>query len=83
MALYVGAVAVSVARPGWLGATPLGVVCAVALKPVIGPYLVWLALKRPTGRGADAGGRAGCDGGIRRARRSRDAISSAWLRCRG
>lgn len=47
MALYVGAVAVSVARPGWLGATPLGVVCAVALKPAIGPYLVWLALKRP------------------------------------
>ena len=51
MALYVGAVAVSVARPGWLGATPLGVVCAVALKPVIGPYLVWLALKRPRDAG--------------------------------
>ena len=51
MALFVGAVAVSVARPGWLGATPLGVVCAVALKPVIGPYLVWLALKRPRDAG--------------------------------
>ena len=47
MALYVGAVAVSVARPGWLGATPLGVVCAVALKPAIGPYLLWLAIRRP------------------------------------
>ena len=46
MALYVGAVAVSVARPGWLGATPLGVVCAVALKPMIGPYLVWLVIRR-------------------------------------
>jgi MFS family permease len=47
MALFVGAVAISVARPGWLGATPLGVVCAVALKPVIGPYLVWLLIRRP------------------------------------
>jgi MFS family permease len=47
MALYVGAVAVSLARPGWLGAIPLGIVCAVALKPAIGPYLLWLALRRP------------------------------------
>ena len=47
MALYVGAVAISVARPGWLGSTALGVVCAVALKPAIGPYLVWLVLRRP------------------------------------
>ena len=46
MALYVGAVAVSLARPGWLGAIPLGLVCAIALKPVIGPYLVWLAIRR-------------------------------------
>ncbi len=46
MALYVGAVAVSLARPGWLGAVPLGLVCAVALKPVIGPYLLWLAIRR-------------------------------------
>ena len=51
MALYVGAVTVSLARPGWLGAIPLGLVCAVALKPVIGPYLVWLAIRRR----ADAG----------------------------
>jgi MFS family permease len=47
MALYVGAVAVSVARPGWLGSGFLGAVCAVALKPAIGPYLVWLAIRRP------------------------------------
>lgn len=46
MALYVGTVAVSLARPGWLGSIPLGIVCAVALKPVIGPYLVWLAIRR-------------------------------------
>jgi hypothetical protein len=46
MALYIGAVAVSLARPGWIGAIPLGLVCAVALKPVIGPYLVWLAIRR-------------------------------------
>jgi hypothetical protein len=47
MALYVGAVAISVARPGWLGSGVLGTVCAVALKPVIGPYLLWLAFRRP------------------------------------
>jgi hypothetical protein len=47
MALYVGAVAVSVARPGWLGSSALGIVCAIALKPAIGPYLLWLAIKRP------------------------------------
>jgi hypothetical protein len=47
MALYVGAVAVSVARPGWFGSGFLGTVCAVALKPAIGPYLVWLAIRRP------------------------------------
>ncbi len=46
MALYVGAVAISLALPGWRGAVPLGLVCALALKPVIGPYLVWLALRR-------------------------------------
>jgi hypothetical protein len=47
MALYVGAAAISVARPGWLGSAVLGAVCAVALKPAIGPYLVWLAFRRP------------------------------------
>ena len=46
MALYVGAVAVSLARPGWLGSSVLGIVVAAALKPVIGPYLLWLALRR-------------------------------------
>jgi hypothetical protein len=46
MAFYIGAVALSVAVPGWLGAVPLGVVCAVALKPVIGPYLLWLFISR-------------------------------------
>lgn len=46
MAFYVGAVALSLARPGWLGATPLGLVCAAALKPVIGPYLIWLLIRR-------------------------------------
>ena len=46
MALYVGAVAVSLARPGWLGAFPLGLVCAIALKPVIAPYFIWLAIRR-------------------------------------
>jgi hypothetical protein len=51
MALYVGAVAISLARPGWLGAVPLGIVCAAALKPVIGPYLLWLLVRRR----ADAG----------------------------
>jgi hypothetical protein len=44
--LYVGAVALSLARPGWLGAAPLGIVCAAALKPVIGPYLIWLLIRR-------------------------------------
>jgi hypothetical protein len=47
MALYVGAVAISVARPGWLGSGVLGTLCAVALKPAIGPYLLWLAFRRP------------------------------------
>jgi len=46
MALYVGAVAVSLARAGWIGATPLGLVCAAALKPVVVPYLVFLAIRR-------------------------------------
>jgi hypothetical protein len=47
MALFVGAVAISVARPGWLGSGVLGTVCALALKPAIGPYLLWLAFRRP------------------------------------
>ena len=48
MALYVGAVAISLARPGWLGSIPLGLVCALALKPVIAPYFIWLAIRRRT-----------------------------------
>lgn len=46
MAFYVGAVAWSLARPGWAGAIPLGLVCAAALKPVVGPYLLWLLIRR-------------------------------------
>ena len=46
MSFYVGAVAVSLARPGWLGSGILGVVLAAALKPVIGPYVLWLAVRR-------------------------------------
>jgi hypothetical protein len=46
MVFYLGAVALSIARPGWLGAMPLGVLCAIALKPTIGPYLLWLFLRR-------------------------------------
>ena len=46
MAFYVGAVAFSLSRPGWLGASALGIVFAAALKPVIGPYLLWLLIRR-------------------------------------
>lgn len=46
MALYVGTVALSFALPGWVGAVPLGVVLSLALKPVVGPYLLWLLLRR-------------------------------------
>ena len=83
MALYVGAVAVSVARPGWLGASPLGVVCAVALKPAIGPYLLWLAIRRPRDFVADARRRAR---GLRRVRGARSVRAATWStssRCRG
>jgi hypothetical protein len=47
MALYVGFVALVLARPGWLGAAPLGILCAAALKPVIGPFLLWMLIRRP------------------------------------
>ena len=46
MALYVGAVALAVARPGWLGAAPLGALIAIAAKPAIGPVLLWMLLAR-------------------------------------
>lgn len=46
MAFYVGAVALSVSqRSGW-GSVPLGILCAFALKPAIGPYLLWLLIRR-------------------------------------
>jgi hypothetical protein len=47
MTLYMGAIALSFASTGWRGSAALGVVLAVALKPFIGPYLVWMALMRP------------------------------------
>jgi len=46
MVIVAAAVCLSLARPGWLGSGTLGVVCAVALKPTIGPYIVWLLLRR-------------------------------------
>lgn len=51
MTLYLGAVSLSVARRGWLGATALGAVLAIAAKPFIGPYLLWLAVRRPRDAG--------------------------------
>ncbi len=47
MTLYVGAVAIAVARRGWLGAVPLGIVLALAAKPAAVPFLLWLAVARP------------------------------------
>jgi hypothetical protein len=51
MLLYVGSVAWSVTQRGWSGAIPLGAVLAVAAKPAVVPYLIWLLVRRP----ADAG----------------------------
>jgi len=47
MVLYLAAVLLSSSRPGWLGSSVLGVVCASVLKPMIGPYLLWLLIVRP------------------------------------
>ena len=47
MALYVGALAIVIAKRGWLGAAPLGVVLALAAKPAILPFAIWLLLTRP------------------------------------
>ncbi len=47
MALYVGALSVVIARRGWLGAAPLGIVLALAAKPAILPFAIWLLLTRP------------------------------------
>jgi hypothetical protein len=46
MAIIAAAVALSLARPGWLGSGALGIVAAVALKPTIGPYVLWLLIRR-------------------------------------
>ena len=46
MALFAAAVAVSLADRGWGGSGALGVTCAVALKPALGPYLLWLLVRR-------------------------------------
>ena len=55
MALYVGAIAISLARRGWLGSLLLGLVLAAALKPFVGTYLLWL---RSGGRPTLSGSRA-------------------------
>jgi hypothetical protein len=47
MSLYVGAIAISLARRGWLGSLLLGLVIAAALKPFVATYLLWLVLRRP------------------------------------
>jgi hypothetical protein len=46
MGFYAGAIALSLARAGWLGALPLGAVIAFAAKPFVAPYLLWLAMER-------------------------------------
>jgi hypothetical protein len=46
MVFYVAALAASVARPGWAGAVGIGLVGAIVLKPLLGPYLLWLLLRR-------------------------------------
>lgn len=47
MLLYVGTLAWSLTQRGWSGASPLGVVLAVAAKPAVVPYLIWLLVRRP------------------------------------
>jgi hypothetical protein len=46
MMLVAAGVAVSLASPGWFGSGTLGVVSAIALKPAMGPYLMWLLIRR-------------------------------------
>jgi hypothetical protein len=46
MMLVAAGVALSLASPGWPGSGTLGVMSAIALKPAIGPYLLWLLLRR-------------------------------------
>jgi hypothetical protein len=51
MTVYLGALCVFLARPGWLGAVPMGLVLAAAAKPVVGPILLVLAVLRPRDAG--------------------------------
>jgi hypothetical protein len=46
MVLYVGTISASVAVRGWRGAVPLGILLAIAAKPLVAPYLVWMVLRR-------------------------------------
>lgn len=47
MLFYLVAILWSLHGRPWLRAVPLGIVLAFALKPAIGPYLLWLMLRRP------------------------------------
>ncbi len=51
MTVYLGALCVLIARPGWLGAIPMGLVLAAAAKPVVGPILLVIAVLRPRDAG--------------------------------
>ena len=46
MLLFGAAVAIALASPGWLGSAVLGAICAIALKPAIGPFVLWLLVRR-------------------------------------
>jgi hypothetical protein len=46
MTLYLAAICVALAFPGWIGASGLGTLCAVALKPAVGPFILFLLLRR-------------------------------------
>jgi hypothetical protein len=47
MTLYLGAAALAVALPGrWWAAIPIGIVVAIALKPAIAPFLLWMLFCR-------------------------------------
>ena len=51
MLFFAAAAALSLAEPGWAESGALGVTCAIAFKPAIGPYLAWLLLRRRTSFG--------------------------------
>ena len=46
MTLYLGVLAASVALRGWAGAVPLGLMVAIAFKPFVVPYVLWLLIRR-------------------------------------